>query len=372
MARAFGRILSSIWDDQDFLDLDAEAQRLYQFLVSQKNLNHAGLIPLTVRRWAAKAKGLTAAQVRQSLADLDAARFVVMDEDTEEVLVRSYIRRDDVYKQPRVMGSAVSGALEISSRRLRRALLVEMDRLPLHELSDEPTKLRNGSDAPSIREQVIGHVDTLRKAFAEPSPPPFGGGSLPPSGPPSAGPTDAPSEGGHDGDAEGDRGTHARARAPHPLPLSPTPEENPSSSPTAAPPVDPKPDLNAGRADIDALCDRLAKLIIDNGSKPPTIGKAWRDAARLMLDKDGRDFDKAMRLIEWSQAHQFWKSNILSMPTFREKYDQLRLQANEQWERSHSDGTVLPFQRPSTTDLRLAELRAAGERAKARIYGSTA
>lgn len=81
------------------------------------------------------------------------------------------------------------------------------------------------------------------------------------------------------------------------------------------------------REDVDRLCDLLADLIEANGSKRPTVTKAWRDAARLMLDKDERDPVKAENLIRWCQADDFWRSNVLSMPTFREKYDQLRLKA---------------------------------------------
>ena len=263
MARAFGRILSSIWDDQDFLDLDAEAQRLYMFLVSQPNLNHAGLLPLTVRRWAAKAKRLTAKQLRQSLADLDAAGFLVVDEDTEEVLVRSFVRRDEVYKQPRVMGAAVSGALEISSRRLRRALLAEMYRLPLDELNDEPIKLRNGAVAPSIKEQVTGHIDTLMKAFSEPSgpssEPPSGGGSPTPSAPPSGSPSETPAE----GDPEGDWGTRAHARDPLPLPLPLSPTPVPPSAGRGAPapgaPLRAVPDEPTAQVILGEYLDRCAK-----------------------------------------------------------------------------------------------------------------
>lgn len=291
MARAFGRILSSIWDDPDFLDLDPQAQRMFLFLVSQKNLNHAGLLPLTIRRWAAKAKSLTPEQVGRSLADLAAGRFIVVDEDTEELLVRSFIRRDDVYKAPRVMGSAVSGALEISSKRLRFALLMEVDRLPVDELSDEPVKLRNGSDAPSIRAQVEGHINTLRKAFWEPTPPtspggstpPPGGGSPTPSPTPSAGGSDAPAEPLPEGDAEGDRGTRARARAPHPLPLPLPHIENPSSaSPDgeSAPPRrrTPRPAIEAPEA-----WDRFWKTYPRKQAKG-AAEKAWNKAIRAGAD----------------------------------------------------------------------------------------
>lgn len=99
----------------------------------------------------------------------------------------------------------------------------------------------------------------------------------------------------------------------------------------------PRQDRNTGRPDVDQLCDRLRQWIIQNGSKPPTITKAWRDAARLMIDADGRELDKALRLIDWCQANEFWRSNILSMPTFRHKFDKLRLKANEEWEQTRND-----------------------------------
>ena len=79
------------------------------------------------------------------------------------------------------------------------------------------------------------------------------------------------------------------------------------------------------REDVEALCTLLADLIEANGSKRPTITKRWRDAARLMLDNDGRTLAEAEGVIRWSQADGFWKTNILSMPKLREKYDQLRL-----------------------------------------------
>lgn len=85
------------------------------------------------------------------------------------------------------------------------------------------------------------------------------------------------------------------------------------------------------RDDVEQLCTRLRDRIIENGSKAPTVSKAWRDSARLMLDRDDRELDKALNLIDWSQASSFWRSNIRSMPKFREQYDALRLQALDEW-----------------------------------------
>lgn len=82
--------------------------------------------------------------------------------------------------------------------------------------------------------------------------------------------------------------------------------------------------LEVPREDIDRVCTHLADRIAEDGSRRPTIGKGWRDAARLMLDKDDRTEEEIHAAIEWCQNHHFWRSNILSMPTLREKFDRLR------------------------------------------------
>lgn len=229
MARGHGRILTSVWEDDDFLDLDEREQRLYLFLISQPNLNHAGLLDLTLRRWARKARGLTVAELEKRIGRLEESRFVVVDDDTEELLIRSFVRNDGVWRMPKVMGAMVSGALEISSRKLQQALLAEMDRIPLEELSADPAKLRNGSEGPSIRRQVAEHIETLRRAFGALDPDPSRGGngtpSVTPSGTPSDTPQQPPAEGGPKPSTRGRAGLHVRA-APAPAP-TPTPVPSP-------------------------------------------------------------------------------------------------------------------------------------------------
>jgi hypothetical protein len=81
------------------------------------------------------------------------------------------------------------------------------------------------------------------------------------------------------------------------------------------------------RPDVEKVCRHLADRIADNGSKRPAITPRWRMAARLLLDDDGRTVEQVIKAIDWSQADGFWRSNVLSMPKLREKYDQLRLAA---------------------------------------------
>lgn len=102
-----------------------------------------------------------------------------------------------------------------------------------------------------------------------------------------------------------------------PDPTRPDPTPTTTSDVATAPP----------RPEIEELCTLLADRIEGNGSKRPTISKGWRDAARKMLDIDGRTPDQITRLIEWSQSDEFWRANIQSMPKLRQKFDQLRLKA---------------------------------------------
>lgn len=52
--------------------------------------------------------------------------------------------------------------------------------------------------------------------------------------------------------------------------------------------------------------------------------KPWLDAARLLIDTDGREPREVVKVLRWCQQDEFWKTNILSWPKFREKYPQLR------------------------------------------------
>jgi hypothetical protein len=107
-----------------------------------------------------------------------------------------------------------------------------------------------------------------------------------------------------------------------------------SSSEAQAPPTP--------RPEVEHLCTVLADLIEANGSKRPAVTKAWLDSARLMLDRDGRDPAKAAELIRWVQGDEFWRSNVMSMPKFRTKYDELRLKATADWE-AKRNGNVRPL-----------------------------
>lgn len=129
MARSEARLSVDIWKDRDFLARTPGAQRLYMFLLSQADLTHIGTIALRERRWSNSAAGLTVADIERDLKELEAARYLVIDWDAEEVLIRSFIRGDKVYRQPQVLAVAAEQLTLVGTLPLRVALRVELERI---------------------------------------------------------------------------------------------------------------------------------------------------------------------------------------------------------------------------------------------------
>lgn len=121
----------------------------------------------------------------------------------------------------------------------------------------------------------------------------------------------------------------------------------------------PPSDVVPYRPDVERVCEHLADRIAANGSKRPTVTKAWRDAARLLIDKDEHSEESILRAIDWCQGNEFWRSNILSMPKLREQYDRLRLQAQRGNEPTNGH-------RPSTTTQRVNAARDIAEKFRQR------
>ena len=167
MARNHGQILCSIWSDRDFTGLTVEEQRMYFVLLSQRLLNHAGVVPMTLQKWANLSPDTTADDVLRWLEGLARKRYVVFDPATEELLVRSLIRNDGVAKQPQVLKAALRVALEVDSPLIRWALAEELRKLDSEQASRTADALcPKGSPTPP---EPFGQplVDTLPEGFAK-------------------------------------------------------------------------------------------------------------------------------------------------------------------------------------------------------------
>lgn len=139
MARDHGRIRHRIWSDPDFLALRESEQRLFMLALSQSGLSYSGVVPFTLRRWRGLASDSTIPKLRKAVAALESARFVVLDEDSEELLIRSFVRHDGILDSPNICRAMVRDADAVCSPLLRAVFLCELIRL----LNEDP---REGND----------------------------------------------------------------------------------------------------------------------------------------------------------------------------------------------------------------------------------
>lgn len=130
MARDHGRVRHGIWSNRDFLALPERAQRAFMLALSQPDMSFAGVVPFTLRRWARLSADSTPESLREALAVLEGSpAFVVVDEDTEELLVRSFMRNDGILESPNMAKASVKAFHDIHSARLREVWLQELRRL---------------------------------------------------------------------------------------------------------------------------------------------------------------------------------------------------------------------------------------------------
>ena len=115
--------------------------------------------------------------------------------------------------------------------------------------------------------------------------------------------------------------------SPHPGTPVPMNHKEPSLEPSLSSPAILAVDAPTVSDVVLSLCDHLADRVAENTGKRPRITKRWHDAARLMLERDKYTPDQIRGAITWCQDSEFWRANVLSMPTLREKYPTLRLHA---------------------------------------------
>lgn len=129
MARTYARVLTAIWSNSGFLALPGNAKLLYLLLASQSDISAVGTLPLTVRRWTNMIPDWQAGTTAMALEQLEAGRFIVVDADTEELLVRSFVRHDGGHGNGKRLQVIRKDALGVTSVKIRLAIMREFDRL---------------------------------------------------------------------------------------------------------------------------------------------------------------------------------------------------------------------------------------------------
>jgi len=208
VARDHARIGLGIWSDDDFRSLPGHAQHLYVVLLTHPELSYCGVLDWRPAKLSGLVGDWTADTVRAAAAVLIERLYIVVDETTEEVLVRSFVRHDGLMKQPKMATAMATAHTGVGSVALRGVIVGELQRLH----NDDPELKGWGSEKASA---------LLSKASVDPSTYPCGKGSGNPSGNPC-------SSGNADPSGKG-------SASPSSLLLAPTPGSGSSlrSDPTA-------------------------------------------------------------------------------------------------------------------------------------------
>jgi hypothetical protein len=175
MPRDHAEIFVTIWDDPDWLALSAGAKGMYFLLLSQRKLDYCGVLYLNVARWATLSPDTDEEDVCKVLTQLQERGFIVIDTSTNELLIRSFFRRDvaKVGKNggmnANLIRAALNDANRVDSHLIRDVLVREMYRcgrfpLEVSEIIRRFPDLEKGVPDEGVAEGV---AEPLRDDVAE-------------------------------------------------------------------------------------------------------------------------------------------------------------------------------------------------------------
>lgn len=125
MSGDYTKLSRSIWDNPDFAALTPESKLLYMYLISSKKLTACGVLDLMPGRWAGKL-GLTRERLELAIRELSETRFVVIDLDTDELLVRTFVRHGVTLTSWQMCKAMWKAVERIDSTKLRDALALAL------------------------------------------------------------------------------------------------------------------------------------------------------------------------------------------------------------------------------------------------------
>lgn len=128
MARDHARIFVRIWNDVDFRALPSAAQHMYLTLMSQERLSYCGVLDYIPSRYATLSADGSSESVEQAVKLLEAERYVVVDRDTHELVIRTFVRHDGLLKVPNMVKAMTGDYSRVLSFDLRRVIETELAR----------------------------------------------------------------------------------------------------------------------------------------------------------------------------------------------------------------------------------------------------
>lgn len=126
MARDHGRVLVQIWSDPEWIQLSEAAQRAYILALSQPDLSYAGVLATRYKRWSGFAANSSVPKIRRAVRELEDAGFVMVDDETEEMWIRTFVKHDGILRYPNVTKAMVKAFRSIQSQGIRDAFVAEL------------------------------------------------------------------------------------------------------------------------------------------------------------------------------------------------------------------------------------------------------
>lgn len=128
-------IRTDIWADGDWRELRDVDQHLYLLILTHATLNYAGVADWRPGRLAALFSNGSVDVVRERARCLEVKGYILVDDETEEVLIRSFVKHDGLMKQPKLAVAMANAFAAIASTSIRQVVAFEIQKL--HERMPE-------------------------------------------------------------------------------------------------------------------------------------------------------------------------------------------------------------------------------------------
>lgn len=166
--RQYALIHRAILDDPSWRCLTRSQQNLYLLLLLKLSTNLCGVVDWHPKKLAVNASDMTVETIEADAVVLEKKLYIVRDEDTDEVLIRSFLRNDAPLKSSKTAIAVRSSYTDTASSKLRGVIVFELQRLYKEQRDWQGwDQVRDLLDLPSIdpRRIVSGGEEAVSDAL---------------------------------------------------------------------------------------------------------------------------------------------------------------------------------------------------------------
>lgn len=166
--RQYALIHRAILDDPSWRCLTRSQQNLYLLLLLKLSTNLCGVVDWRPKKLAVNASDMTVETIEADAVVLEKKLYIVRDEDTDEVLIRSFLRNDAPLKSSKTAIAVRSSYTDTASSKLRGVIVFELQRLYKEQRDWQGwDQVRGLLDLPSIdpRRIVSGGEEAVSDAL---------------------------------------------------------------------------------------------------------------------------------------------------------------------------------------------------------------